>query len=186
MRSTGRFVLGIALALVVCGLPCSARGQTLITRDAVTRAVGQLDLRPEQQPRQPGSDWAAVTALSPGARIRITTDSQSVIQSTFRRAGADAIVVKIDRHDVSVLRERVIEISAAEGASRGHHALLGFLIGGLGGVVAAVVHCHGWAGACMEGSPGYFYPGAGVGALIGASMPVAPWRLVYTRRSGSD
>jgi hypothetical protein len=96
MRSTGRFVLGIGLALVVCGLPCSARGQTLITRDAVTRAVGQLVLRPDPQPPQTASDWAAVTALSPGARIRITMDGQSVIQSTFRRAGADAIVVRIE------------------------------------------------------------------------------------------
>jgi hypothetical protein len=184
MRSTCRLVLGIALVLAVCGLPSGAYGQALLTRDAVARAVGQLDLRPDRQPPQTSSDWAAVMALSSGARIRVTMDDgQPVTQSTFRRASADSVIVKTDRRELSLPRAHVVEISAAEGASRGHHAALGFLIGGLGGVVAAIIHCHGWDGACMEGSPGYFWPGGAVGAGIGASMPVAPWRLVYSRRS---
>jgi hypothetical protein len=64
MRGARRLVLGIVLALVVCSLPTGARGQTLITRDAVARAVGQLDLRPDRHPPETSSDWAAVTQRS--------------------------------------------------------------------------------------------------------------------------
>jgi hypothetical protein len=131
-----------------------------------------------------GSDWADVIAIKAGSRVRVTRDDAPQEQGTFRSASFATIVIRLGSRDVPVARDHVVEVSAAQGASRKRHALIGFFLGLLTGGIVNVIECHGQGEGCLEGSPPSTWLFSGIGALVGMSLPTAPWKVVYTRPAG--
>ncbi len=123
-----------------------------------------------------------VRQLAPRADVKVDVDETLSFRGRFSAAGDESITFVVGGHDHTVERRRVRRISLNRGTHhRQRNVLMGLLIGSAAGMLADISHCAGRGPACSEDPAAYFYPFAGAGALIGASVPSGDWKEIYRR-----
>jgi len=130
------------------------------------------------------TEWSAVKALNPGARIRVETAPRK-LSGEFRSASDDALVLRAGAGEETVVRSQVTRIAVRKPGHRKRNAIIGLGVGagvGLGVGAAARSHCTGF---CINPVSNGVVVGAGaaagglVGVVVGAIIPTGGWRDLY-------
>jgi hypothetical protein len=105
--------------------------------------------------------------LSRRDHVVMTLDDGRQVKGDFVHADDTSIRVGSGYHPI--LREQVRQVTVVND-TRKRNRITGFLLGAALGIVADRLHC-GSGPSCSEGAALYFWPGAGLGLLIGAAVP---------------
>lgn len=119
----------------------------------------------------PQSDWSAVQALAPGAKLVVRTKDGDRVAGRFVSASDSALVIRHDETDMTFARDDVRLVQLNRGKSRLKGALLGVAIGAGAGFAAGGIVYFPYkddiVGAIVPGATAL---GAGIGAGIGAAL----------------
>lgn len=111
--------------------------------------------------------WTDVMHLSRRDHVVMTLEDGRIVKGDFVHADETSIRVGEGYHPIPREQVRRLDVVTDE---RTRNRITGFLIGATIGLVADRLHC-GSGPACTEGAALYFWPGAGLGLLVGASVP---------------
>jgi hypothetical protein len=121
--------------------------------------------------------WEQVKQIKTGKKVQVRLFSGKTVNSKMEAWSADGLTVRQrdQAGSVTLAKSDVAEIVAL-GMSRRHKALIGFLVGGGGGVTTMAIDCAGHAPKgeiCGRGSDGpvVFALVGGIGALVGSLFP---------------
>ena len=127
-------------------------------------------------------DWRAVENLKPGSRVRVRTDAQRRIACSVE--GATDTELFCEMHvrrslrtsTLSIPRPEVQEVRVLPNPDQAKDAAIGAVIGAGAGATGAAINARVARGAYV-----FFggLAGAGIGALIGASVPV--FQVIFQR-----
>jgi hypothetical protein len=106
--------------------------------------------------------WSDLKALRAGQGIDLIESSMKSHHGGFVGATDEEITLREKGSEVSVKRENVARVSAASGARRAEHAVVGLVVGGLigAGIGAASGSKTGFLGGSSRG----------IGALVGVAI----------------
>jgi hypothetical protein len=122
-------------------------------------------------------DWQSLAQLQAGERVRVSLKT-GPLNGEFQKWTPQAVTVAT----VTARREDVLKIERyRHGRSRGEHIAIGAVIGFGGGFAAgASVRLYG----ASRPQGGAYFGGvlAGIGALVGAILPVHSKEVIYSSR----
>lgn len=119
--------------------------------------------------------WSDLNGLKVGQGIEVIESNMKSHGGEFVAVTDEVITVREKSSDVTVKRENVARISAASGARRGEHAVIGLVVGGLigAGIGAMAGSSTGFLGGSSRGIAALVgvVIGAPSGAAVGAVLP---------------
>jgi hypothetical protein len=167
---------GIALLIGLTGTVAAQQDTTLRLPVRVRVSVASGRSRTE---RQSGNEPAGHDHII-GTLVRVSRDTVVVLP-----AGKDVPMA------IPSARVNTIEISRGRRSEASRGALVGFLVGGVGGAIAAIIHC---SGSCEENQGAFgdeaglaiigggALAGTGIGWLVGSMFHQEGWQPVSLRR----
>ena len=112
--------------------------------------------------------WTDVVHLSRRDHVVITLTDGGIVKGDFAHADDTSILIGSGYHPIPRDQVRQVDVVSDE---RKRNRVTGFLVGAALGLLADRLHC-GSGPACQEGAAVYFWPGAGLGFLVGEAVPV--------------
>jgi hypothetical protein len=131
-----------------------------------------------------GSNWNAVTALTMGTDVRVSTGARTV-SGKIDRASDSLLALTVGKAAEWFDRQQVLTVSVKKGGHRKRNALIGLAVGAGAGLAIGLAARPGpnqikviSAGAVVGGLTA---AGAIVGAIVGVIIPSGGWRQIYQK-----
>lgn len=132
--------------------------------------------------RDTEGSWDKVMSLTPGCRVELVTQKMKSYTGEVAFVNEAALALSVDGVSKTFARPEVFRVSLREKNRRARNALIGAAIGAGAGFAAGAAFGARYGESSERGEPsGWVFfgtlgclPGAGVGALVGALLPVNP------------
>lgn len=141
-------------------------------RRLILAIVGSLLLAGQVSAQTAQDSWENLKQLRPGQKIEVIDMKWKSLKGTFVAVSDEAILLRTDGNEVSVLRADVLRVSLREHSRRGRNTLIGLGVGaGAGFAIGRAIDCGRLTEKCDPLATLITFPlGAGLGAAIGSGF----------------